>query len=109
MARHRGLRIAIRITGVVLVAAIWAANALRPTTWTWERALNAAVLGAVVMPPLLGFIIAWMGTFDHSVFVVTFTAGAWLVLGGGFATSVVRAFGRRRALDAAHAIRLNRP
>lgn len=94
---------------VLGIAMAWASRASASTSWTWDDGLRAAAIGGVIMPPLIGFIIGWAGTFDGATVVITFTFGAWLSLGLGFLAAGVRALRGRRAPTEAHVRRLWSP
>ncbi len=87
------------------LAAGWMANATKPRAWTWHRGLTAAVRGALILPPLLAFIVGLDGTDRPQHLLVGFVRTAWLALVAGGAVAVsrlirlqsLRAHRRRRA------------
>jgi hypothetical protein len=65
------------------LASVWSAHAFTPTHFTWRRGLIAAVIGGVVVSPLIAFLVAFAAVWDPASFQFVFNVGAWLALAGG--------------------------
>ena len=76
---------------VLAIAGNWASAAFRHDGWNWTRALRAAVLGAILLPPMLAAAIALFSAWNGSAVLLTFILGAWLALGTGVFIASVRA------------------
>lgn len=68
----------------------WAAHGATQRQWTWKASRRAAVIGAVTLPPVLAFVVAWDGNARPQRLLVGFIYAAWLALIGGGVTSLVR-------------------
>ena len=68
----------------------WAAHAADQRQWTWKASRRAAVIGAVTLPPVLAFVVAWDGNARPQRLLVGFIYAAWLALIGGGVTALVR-------------------
>ena len=77
--------------GIVLaVAANWASHAANPSRLTWRHGFRAAVLGAVLFPPLIAFYFAWGGSFGTGVFMTLLIFSTWLALMAGLIVATLR-------------------
>ncbi len=72
------------------LGAAWAAHGSSQRQWTWKSARRAALVGAVSLPPLLAFVVAWDGNARPQRLLVGFVYAAWVVLIGGGVMSLVR-------------------
>lgn len=72
------------------LGAAWAAHGSSQRQWTWKSARRAALVGAVSLPPLLAFVVAWDGNARPQRLLVGFVYAAWAVLIGGGVMSLVR-------------------
>lgn len=68
----------------------WMASATKPASWTWFRGRTAAIRGALILPPILAFIIGLDGNDRPPHLVVGFVRTAWLALIAGGAIAVAR-------------------
>lgn len=69
----------------------WAAHGFTQAAWTWQRARRSAVLGALLLPPALAFIVALDGNARPQRLLVGFVYAAWLALIGGTAVALAHA------------------
>lgn len=74
----------------------WAAHAFAQSAWTWRHAGRAALFGAVVLPPVLAFVVALDGNARPQRLLVGFVYAAWLALLGGAAIALLGHGGRQR-------------
>ena len=72
------------------LGASWAAHASMQREWTWRRSRRSAVVGAVTLPPVLAFIVAWDGNARPQRLLVGFVYAAWAALIVGGAVALVR-------------------
>lgn len=72
------------------LAAGWMANATKPHAWTWQRGRTAAIRGALILPPVLAFIVGLDGNDRPQHLLVGFVRSAWLALVAGGAVAVSR-------------------
>jgi hypothetical protein len=72
------------------LAAGWMASATKPASWTWFRGRAAAIRGALILPPLLAFIVGLDGNDRPPRLLVGFVRTAWLALIAGGAVAVAR-------------------
>lgn len=78
--------------GIVLtIAASWSSRVFRRDEWTWEAGMRMAVVGALVMPPLIGFGIAFLAAMNPEAVLLIFILGAWLALAGGVFVACIAA------------------
>jgi len=68
----------------------WMAHATTRSTWDWERARSAALIGAGTLPPVLAFLIAVEGTARPQQLLVGFVHAAWIALAGGAVVAALR-------------------
>ena len=80
------------------LGASWAAHASSQRLWTWRSSRRAALVGAVLLPPVLAFVVAWDGNARPQRLLVGFVYAAWTVLLGGSVLAFIR---RPTTLDAA--------
>jgi hypothetical protein len=73
------------------IGAAWAAHATTQSEWTWQTARRSAVIGAVVLPPLLALVVAIDGTARPQRLLVGFVYAAWVALIGGAGVALLRA------------------
>ena len=76
---------------VLAVAGNWAAAAFRRDTWNWTGAFRAALLGAILLPPVIAAGIAFFSAWNDNAVLLTFILGAWLALGAGVLVASARA------------------
>ncbi len=69
----------------------WASHGFTQTTWTWRRARRSALLGALLLPPALAFIVALDGNARPQRLLVGFVYAAWAALIGGAAIALTHA------------------
>ena len=72
------------------LGAAWAAHGSSQGQWNWKGARRAALIGAVTLPPVLAFVVAWDGNARPQRLLVGFVYAAWAVLIGGGVMSLVR-------------------
>jgi len=72
------------------LGASWAAHGSMQRQWTWRSSRRAALIGAVVLPPVLAFVVAWDGNARPQRLLVGFVYAAWAVLLGGGVVSLAR-------------------
>ena len=72
------------------LGAAWAAHGSSQRRWNWKSARRAALIGAVTLPPVLAFVVAWDGNARPQRLLVGFVYAAWAVLIGGGVMSLVR-------------------
>ena len=72
------------------LGAAWAAHGAAQRQWTWKSARRAAAIGAVTLPPVLAFVVAWDGNARPQRLLVGFVYAAWLALIGGGAIALFR-------------------
>lgn len=83
--------------GIVLaVAASWMSHAFAPDRWSWDDALSAAIVGAVVFPPVVALFVAWTATLETNGTILLFILGSWVALGAGIVWAAVGMIIRRR-------------
>jgi hypothetical protein len=68
----------------------WMANAAKPQAWTWQRGRVAAIRGALILPPVLAFIVGLDGNDRPQHLLVGFVRSAWLAFIAGGAVAVSR-------------------
>ena len=68
----------------------WMASATKPASWTWLRGRTAAIRGALILPPVLAFIVGLDGNDRPPHLLVGFVRTAWLALVAGGAIAVAR-------------------
>lgn len=68
----------------------WMANATKPRAWTWQRGRVAAIRGALILPPVLAFIVGLDGNDRPQHLLVGFVRTAWLAFIAGGAVAVSR-------------------
>lgn len=66
------------------------AHATAKETWTWRHAATAAARGAVILPPMLAFVVALDGNDRPPHLLEGFVRAAWLAFAVGGAASVAR-------------------
>jgi len=69
----------------------WMAYASAQRAWTWRTARTAALLGAILLPPVLAFLIALDGNARPHQLLAGFIRAAWLAFAGGLAVAAARA------------------
>ena len=69
----------------------WAAHGFTQPTWTWQRARRSAVLGGLLLPPALAFLVALDGNARPQRLLVGFVYAAWVALIGGAAVALAHA------------------
>lgn len=72
------------------LGASWAGHAYAQAEWTWLNARRAALVGAVALPPFLGFVVALDGNERPQRLLVGFVYAAWLALVGGSLVALLR-------------------
>lgn len=72
------------------LGASWAAHGSSQRQWTWRNSRRAAFVGAVILPPVLAFVVAWDGNARPQRLLVGFVYAAWAVLVGGGVIAVAR-------------------
>jgi peptidoglycan/LPS O-acetylase OafA/YrhL len=72
------------------LGASWAAHASTQRQWTWKSSRRAALVGAIALPPVLAFVVAWDGNARPQRLLVGFVYAAWLVLIAGGVFALVR-------------------
>jgi len=94
--------------GIVIgVTMNWLAHAFDRADWNWENALVGAFVGATIMPPLIGFLSALVGTYGSGALVPVFVLGSWIALFGALIYGALRSgIHRRRSAPVAHITRL---
>lgn len=75
----------------------WTSHASAPDAWTWRRARMWAVAGALVMPPVLAFLVALDGNARPHQLLAGFVRAAWLAFALGLAVATARAVRGARA------------
>jgi hypothetical protein len=73
----------------------WMANGSTRTEWNWRAASRSAALGAVILPPVLAFVVLVEGNARPQRLLVGFVYAAWLALASGAAVALAR-WRRRR-------------
>jgi hypothetical protein len=71
------------------LAAVWSAHAFAPEQYTWRRGLAGALVGGVVVSPLIAFLVAVAAAWDRASFQFVFNVGAWLAIAGGLCVGAV--------------------
>jgi hypothetical protein len=61
------------------IGAGWMSHAMKPDRWTWKAGRNAAIVGALVLPPIMTVALALVGARPERVLTSTVRA-AWLAL-----------------------------
>lgn len=78
--------------GAVLgLGGAWMAHASAPAKWTWRIGRNAALAGALLLPPILAFLVAVDGNARPHQLLAGFIRAAWLALTLGGVIAVARA------------------
>lgn len=72
------------------VGASWMSYAFAQHAWTWRRALRGALVGALLVPPFLAFLIAVDGNARPHRLLAGFIRAAWLALLLGAALAAAR-------------------
>lgn len=67
----------------------WLSCAFAPSRWTWQVGLRAALIGALLLPPLLASMVALVGGQSPSQLLTLFVLGAWIALGVGLVAASV--------------------
>jgi len=83
----------------------WAAFAFDHHGWNWKLARRHALLGALLLPPVLAFLVALDGNTRPPRLLAGFVRTAWLAFAMGVVIGVVRASssaGLLRVRGAAH-------
>ena len=75
---------------VLAIAASWMSRAFSRGTWGWADGAKAALRGALFLPPVIAFGIAFLAALNRAAIVVIFVFGAWLALGCGLAAALIR-------------------
>ena len=73
----------------------WASCLFAPRRWTWRVASQAALAGAMFLPPLLASLVTIAGLQRPQELLTLFVLGAWIALGFGLLAAVL--FERRRS------------
>jgi hypothetical protein len=73
------------------LGATWMAYASAQSAFTWRVARNGALLGAVLLPPVLAFLVALDGNARPHRLLAGFIRAAWLALACGMAIAGARA------------------
>lgn len=77
--------------GIVLTMAVsWSSRMFHPAEWTWTVGMRAAIIGALVSPPAIGFGLAFLSAMNHDAVLLIFILGAWLALAGGVFVACMR-------------------
>lgn len=71
----------------------WLAHLFDQRQFTWRVGLWSALLGGIVLPPLLAALVAVGGLAVPGVILFLFVVGAWGALGLGLVVALVRRFG----------------
>ena len=69
------------------IGAGWMSYAMKPERWTWKTGRNAAITGALVLPPFIVLGLALMGGRPERV-LSSIVRGAWVALAGGALWSI---------------------
>jgi hypothetical protein len=69
------------------VGAGWMSHAMKPDQWTWKAGRNAAIAGALALPPIITVGLALVGARPERVLSMSVRA-AWLALIGGAIWSI---------------------
>jgi hypothetical protein len=69
----------------------WMAYASQPRSWTWTKARNAAMAGALLLPPVLAFLVALDANARPHSLLAGFVRAAWIAFGCGLAVAAARA------------------
>jgi hypothetical protein len=72
------------------LGASWMSYASVPNSWTWRTARNGALAGALLLPPILAFLVALDGNARPHRLLVGFIRAAWLALALGAAVAAAR-------------------
>lgn len=80
---------------VLAMGAAWISHARTPDEWTWRRARHSAIIGAIVLPPVLALMVAVEGNARPERLLVGFVYSAWVAILGGAAVGVFRGPPRR--------------
>ena len=101
--------VALTAPGAVLaLAAQWARYVLRFDELTRKKMTAAAVVGAMIMPPVIAFGIAVLSAFNRTAIIVIFVLGAWAALGGGLLAGAIDAlwtdFRPKRRVRSSHRV-----
>jgi len=75
---------------VLAIAASWMSRLFSRATWDWADGGEAAVVGALFLPPVIAFGIALLAALNRGAIVVIFVFGAWLALGLGLSVGALR-------------------
>jgi hypothetical protein len=79
----------------------WAAQAATKWRWTWRTAARSAVVGGVVLAPIIVFAIGIEGNVRPERLVSAFVRGAWFALAFGALVAGVRALRLHKAAQGA--------
>ena len=61
----------------------WASCLFTTSRWNWRMATDAALTGAMLLPPFLAALVTLSGMQRPEALLPLFVLGAWLALGGG--------------------------
>lgn len=82
------------------LGASWMAYAATPHLYNWRIARNGAIAGALLLPPLLAFLVALDGNARPHRLLSGFIRAAWLSLLGGMAVAGARSLRGRELSEA---------
>jgi hypothetical protein len=71
------------------VTAVWSAHVFTPENYTWRRGFVGAVIGGLVVSPLIAFLVAFAAAWDLALFQFVLNLGALLAVAGGFGAAAV--------------------
>jgi hypothetical protein len=61
----------------------WASCLFTTSRWNWRMATDAAITGAMLLPPFLAALVTLSGMQRPEALLPLFVLGAWFALGGG--------------------------
>jgi len=69
----------------------WMAYASARQSWSWHTSRTAALVGAILLPPVLAFLVALDGNARPHRLLAGFIRAAWLAFAVGLAVAAARA------------------
>jgi len=98
--------------GVALgVVAVWSAHVFAPERFTWHRGFVGALVGGLVVSPLIAFLVTFSAAWDRGSFPIVYIVGALLAVAGGLASGLsgwsvnwIRQWWFRRKLEEARRV-----
>jgi hypothetical protein len=67
------------------LAATWSAHVFVPERFTWHRGLVGALVGGLVVSPLIAFLVTFSAAWDRASFPIVYIVGALIAVAGGLA------------------------